>query len=419
MTAPEKASVPRPLIEKRQAWLRAIRAGDIEAALTSDGRAYPPRFGSPELQESDLDFEIAQHLEEAAPVLYEQYKREHNEAHDSRIADYRTWLRDARLARLEEMTFFCASPVEAMLLARNLEGLEDALDDWAKPERRFNRAYGTDRSAGWMSQKHLPAEASLEPARRLPLVCLASLRWDEAALNILVRAGLCPAGTFAWAEAHDAILRLADEVKAGKEGLLPKVFDLYGTTTNGLMIAGKILARQASLGQELEQAFDPKGYKSGGRKKAFKLLEDAAPVDYYPLARATEEGDIDMLEALFAAGGDPNSLSKTGVPMLATLTHAPQAAVAIWLEHGACPLMLPDPDSPEFGSDSCPSPLMQAVWEGNADLTRLLLEQSAISPAITYVEDEETSNPMAELAKERGHKKLASYLKDYAARMKA
>jgi len=40
-----------------------------------------------------------------------------------------------------------------------------------------------------------------------------------------------------------------------------------------------------------------------------------------------------------------------------------------------------------------------------------------IAPVITFKQGRKFANPMADLAKERGHAKLAAYLKDYAARM--
>lgn len=80
--------------------------------------------------------------------------------------------------------------------------------------------------------------------------------------------------------------------------------------------------------------------------------------------------------------------------------------------------MFHEPAEPNFGDNWRPSPLYEAVWEGNLDLTRLLLEQAVVRPVIAYKEGRKFVNPIADLAKERGHAKLVSYLKDYASAVK-
>jgi hypothetical protein len=95
MTVPRNHPIPAAILRGREKWLKAIEAGDIKAALISDGRAYPPNFGSPELKEADLDFEMAEQLDEAAPDLYAKQKRERMDSASEAPeipTDYRTWL---------------------------------------------------------------------------------------------------------------------------------------------------------------------------------------------------------------------------------------------------------------------------------------------------------------------------------------
>lgn len=448
--------VPAALLRRREKWLKAIETGDIKAALKAGGHALSSDNAGPELEVSDVDVELDKLRGKAESVQekqdFERLKtlraeiKADLEAHEgasegmsvrqrqagmrsikakmreleSVAASCRTWSEDVRFQRGVEFRFFGASPVEAMLRAGNLAGLSEALRLWGAPKRRYLRGfYGNRHDAGWTSRHFLPYGALDWAIGDAPLVGLAAIRGDVDALHALVRAGLCPTGQFGWLDQHDALLRLDEQKTSGSRPLLARALKQYGMARGGLSAAANRMARQADLDQALEDAFGRETYGKGGRKKALGLLAKGASVGYFPLARATEEDDIEMLEALFAAGGDPNCVYRDAVPLLAKLNTASAKAVRVWLRHGACPLMLHDPASPDFGDDWRPSPLYQAVWEGNLDMTRLLLEEAVIAPVIAYKEGRKFANPMADLAKGRGHAKLAAYLKDYATRMKA
>lgn len=442
VAASRNNAIPAALLRKREKWLKAIGAGDIRAVLKV-GRSKPADKGaSPELQRTDIDDEIGILVERAyqridalkaeANAALSAYQAEKDgmsqrqqgarmkaiEAMLAEQGELIRWVEDARLLRIEEWPYFFASPAEAMLRAGKLDGLREVLRQWGAPKRRYLRGfYYSAYDAGWTSASWLPFDVQFS-AKDIPLVTLAAIRGDTAAMQILVLAGLCPTGLHAWWDEEDALLRLDEKIKQGIRRQAAKVLRHYGMARGGLPAAANRLARMHDLGQQLEDAFGPETYKKGGRKKAFALLKKGAPVSYFPLAVATAENDLEMLEALFAAGGDPNCRYRDGVPMLAKLSDASLDGVEVWLRHGACPLMFHDPDEPDFGDGLCPSPLYEAVWEGNLDLTRLLLEKAVVQPVIAYREGRKFANPLADMAKERGHAKLAAYLKDYAARMK-
>lgn len=441
MTASSPSPIPAALLRKREKWLNAVMAGDIEAAIKAGGGKPEGPIG-PEFLYTEIDNEIglmlsdvrdrikeleaeataelsAYEVEKAGTGIRQRQAREKSiSARQDEANALESWVDDVRMQRSPELPYFFASPAEVMLREGNLEGLKEVLRQWASPRQRYLRGFDYNNfDIGWTSPGMLPRVAQIRGGfDPVPLVILAAIRGDKASMQILVQAGLCPNG-WGWWDEHDALLGLAEDVKKIHRDV-PKVLKLYGMARGGLKAAAIRLGQMGSLEQELEDAFEPATYKIDGRKKALALLKKGAPVGFYPLARATDEGDIEMLEALFAAGGDPNCRYKSGVPMLAKLSKASLEAVKVWLRHGACPLMFHDPAEPNFGDDWCPSPLYEAVWEGNLDLTRLLLEQAVVRPVIAYKEGRKFVNPIADLAKERGHAKLVSYLKDYASAVK-
>lgn len=438
MTASQKSPVPAALLRKREKWLNAVMAGNIKTAIKSGGGNPEGPIGL-EFQRTEIDNEIglmfsdvrdrieelntettaeqsAYKAEKTGMGLRERQVREKSiraRQDEAKVLEF--WVDDVRMQRSPELPYFFASPAEVMLREGNLEGLKEVVRQWASPRQRYLRGFDYNScDIGWTSPGMLPWESQIRRGfNPIPLVTLAAIRGDKASMQILVQAGLCPNG-WGWWDEHDALLGLAEDVKK----IHRDVLKLYGMARGGLKAAATRLGQMGSLEQELEDAFEPATYKIDGRKKALALLKKGAPVGFYPLARATDEGDIEMLEALFAGGGDPNCRYKSGVPMLAKLSKASLEAVKVWLRHGACPLMFHDPAEPNFGDDWCPSPLYEAVWEGNLDLTRLLLEQAVVRPVIAYKEGRKFVNPMADLAKERGHAKLVSYLKDYASATK-
>jgi hypothetical protein len=442
MAAPGKPAIPATMLRRREKWLKAIEAGDIKAAVKAGGGKPEGPIGQ-EFLGTDIDNEIGhlladtrEHIQalgtEATEGLsaYEAEKgglglrqrQSRVKAIQSKLIKQKAliaWVEDVRMLRSPELPYFGASPVEVLLREGNQEGLKQVLREWASPRRRYLRGFHYNHhDIGWTSPEALPFEARLkEGFKRIPLVTLAAIRGDTVAMQMLVQAGLCPTG-WGWADESEALLNLAERMKDGYPDAR-KVLKQYGLARGRLSAAAARLDRMGSLDQELEDVFESETYNSGGRKKAFALLKKGAPVGYYALARATEEDDIEMLEALFAAGGDPNCVYKSGVPMLAKLNKASARAVQVWLERGACPLMFHDAGAPDFGDDWCPSPLYQAVWEADLDRVRLLLEKAVVAPVIAFREGRKYVNPMADLARERGHAKLAAYLKDYVARTKA
>jgi len=401
--------VPAVLLRKREKWLNAILAGDIKAAIKAGGGKPQGPIGL-EFLETGIDREIGYRAHE----MLMKYR----DADDAAGKSLESWFDDV-CQRGTELPYYNASPVEVLLREGRLDELKQVLNEWASPRKRYLRGFDYNHyDIGWTSPEALPSKARLRGGfKRIPLVTLAAIRGDNEAMKMLVQAGLCPTG-WGWADESDGLLNLAQETKAIYPDA-PKALKQYGMARGGLKAAAARLDRMSELDQQLEDTFQPETYKNDGRKKAFPLLKKGAPVGYYALAIATEEGDIEMLEALFAGGGDPNCVYKSGVPMLAKLSKATLDAVRVWLRHGACPLIYHDPAEPNFGDGLCPSPLAEAVWEGNLELTRLLLEEAVIQPVIAYKEGKKFANPMAELAKERGHTKLAAYLKNYAAAMKA
>lgn len=75
------------------------------------------------------------------------------------------------------------------------------------------------------------------------------------------------------------------------------------------------------------------------RNEAMSIAEEGVAISYYPMAIASEAGDVELLKCFFANGGDPNCYYKTGSPMLARFDASKLDANVLqtWLDAGANP----------------------------------------------------------------------------------
>lgn len=292
-------------------------------------------------------------------------------------------LADACEMAAKELECFEQSPIEIVIRESSDEPFDALLEFCSGPKFRFadsdsslfNRASWNlnrfiARSQEKMTQEIL--DISSEPCWDMLLLALLTGRQDRA--QRMVGAGLCPSHQWEWTSFIDRIEAFS---KLGSQDLE----DACGLPNAPIQAALDWAWEKMRLAQELEELFEksiPAKESSAKFDAALKtLLDQRAPVCYFALAEATEAGRLDVLQSLFAAGGNPNCRYKTGVPMLARLDteKLTEEALQIWLDAGARPSM-PEGSSEPFGGGLCPAPLYQFAWHGRLDLAKCCLERA-------------------------------------------
>lgn len=314
---------------------------------------------------------------------------------------------------------FGASPLEIALRSGNFDVFERVLRHLCRPERTFARGYDGERGGGWTTLKprlqrvrSTEAEIELHLAFRkpdMPLLLLAVLLGDFMAANLMLQQGWAPEGGWAYGDLINAVGRIHQAIKKD-----PAFEDVVVTTLDiprgTLDAATDWLVKRANLAGELKELFGETD-DTAVRDKALKLLDQGAPVGYYPLAVTTENNDLDMLRRLFAVGANPNCQYKTGVAMLARIdakTLTPEA-LQIWLDAGANPTHGMDSGAP-FGGGLNPSALSSWAWEGRRDLIEQATTKAAAPVPLSYQADGNIYAPLLATALSRGHLELAVWL---------
>lgn len=361
----------------RKAWVEAVEAGDIGAALKAQGNEREKPHTSPEF----LPFP-------------EQFGG--GNPRDS------LWL-------ARKIPYLRASTIEAMLRAGNSEGFRRALEAWTAPERIWRRGSG-NMLDDWASSLYGSVSALPAEMAHPKLITLAALRCDQVAFRSLIKAGLCPRSQSEWAGVADIVSRSLNEERDEQHA---DFFAIYGIDPSRLGESEGMLWEQEKMASNLVKAVGKSRYGKGGREEALRLLRDGASADMQALIVAARHSDIELLEALFDAGADPNWL-RDGDPLLTDLIdEAPLDSLEVWIRRGACPFVDPDPGSPDFIDER--GPIFNAIAKGRLDVVRLLLEQSVVRPSLHVKRGKKTTNPLADFADDQGFGEIADYLRSFSA----
>lgn len=138
MTASSPSPIPAALLRKREKWLNAVMAGDIEAAIKAGGGKPEGPIG-PEFLYTEIDNEIglmlsdvrdrikeleaeataelsAYEVEKAGTGIRQRQAREKLiSARQDEANALESWVDDVRMQRSPELPYFFASPAEVML----------------------------------------------------------------------------------------------------------------------------------------------------------------------------------------------------------------------------------------------------------------------------------------------------------------
>lgn len=320
----------------------------------------------------------------------------------------------------EKIPSLGASPLEVAIRRASLPAVFKLLQSLTRPERVFERGYDGEVGKGWTSPAFRTRAHDPVIAVDLPLL---SSGFDQAAalLAILcgqrpiaeecIRHGWSPHAAHEWSHLARLVstTRLAIAANPALDPIFNELFDLPGGT---LEFAEAWLNERAALAAQLDDLFE-RNPDAAWYRELESLLARAAPVDYYPLAVASEWMDKGLLEQLFAAGANPNCTYKTGVSLLARLdaTRLKAPVLQVWLDHGANPTH-GSGSSASYGDEWNPSALYQWVWEGKLDLVRQAVEQSRGGVPLWFMDDDDgrRCSPMVDLARARGHPKLANWM---------
>lgn len=321
---------------------------------------------------------------------------------------------------IEAIPHFHRSPLEILVIEGSPETFEKALGFLSSPAIRFARSY-REGALEWASSEicsmrvfvtdsaqDIPLCKWVERNGRVPLILLALLQGNMAAATALQKSGLAPDGPTYDDMAH--ILNQTEKWCADTASAAEVLRAVLSIPTEHLKEAADWLSSKSALGSELDDLFGSKDFQSV-RDRAVSLVKCGAIVGYYPLMRATEFGDAEMLRLLFEAGGNPNALYKSGIPALARLKTEKLTpdALQIWLDAGASPLFDADSEEP-FGNGMCPSPLMQAVWDGRDWVVKQMVERAQGKVEIEYERDGAIWSPALTLALMRKHDDLAAWM---------
>ncbi|MCR5401249.1 MAG: ankyrin repeat domain-containing protein, partial [Treponema sp.] len=107
------------------------------------------------------------------------------------------------------------------------------------------------------------------------------------------------------------------------------------------------------------------------KREALKyLFEKGIPYSPDHFSKYIEKGNLEICECYLAAGMDVNSRDKDGTPMLNIAVRNDNAQLVEWLLKNGAEL---NPVSEDRGY----TPLMDAVWRKNEEITKLLIDKGA------------------------------------------
>lgn len=343
---------------------------------------------------------------------------------DDALVDDRMAFGDTAAARLavDSIELFGAIALEVALVLGSPEAFERALGPWAEPAARFaspREREHPDLMSGQMWHRALAHPKAMELLHMFPghghfLLLLAVLLGKLDQAEAMVRLGVSPTDSSEWMDCFDAwrdLLSLADA----------ELEQVVGFSREKINEASQWFRAKRQLASALDNALMPDGQLDGAAlvparakaiQEALALLDQGAPVGAFALSKASEWGEVQLLERMFKSGANPNQRAGNGIPLLARMESSKltEPVLQMWLDYGANPTMGPDAEAP-FGSGMCPSPLYQWAFEGKLDLIKQAATR-AVGPVPLRFTDNR-GNTYAELlavALWKGHVELAHWL---------
>lgn len=313
-------------------------------------------------------------------------------------------------AATSKVPWSLASPLE-IALRLDKPGSVAALCEVLK-ENTFRRGYNI-LGGGWTSWIALDRKdresipwGSEKLFGSLLALCLLNHDWES--YRKLILAGFNE-------EQVNCFLFLGPE-KEHMEDPFPRVLQHFGAIhpkfSNEAMEFLKQRADSYSRLQELcesREGLDASAAKAW-RAQVKNVLRESPWIDYWPLFVATENREWGLLKQLFQQGGDPNCRYKTGVPGLARVSTAlTPKGLQIWLDAGANPIMGFDGDEP-YGTEMCPSPLYEMVWERQLKFVRQMVENTRGNVPLQYEREGKVYSPMLALAVSRKASEVVKWL---------
>ena len=322
----------------------------------------------------------------------------------------------------ESVQDWMASPLEILLRRGAADRFKSVIRRLTNPEIRFkfpaiHEEFGNAwASLGYLLNAHgqhnwkYKNEVVNNNSLLSLALCLGML--DRA--DMLARSGICPIGSEQWHEFGLAFAVLSSLPRATLNKVVGQPIDDRTLSRATDWIEHKRIASM-SMEDACEQPGTNESLIKAAVDKAYAALEQAAGFDYLPLARACEWGRPDLLRALFAAGADPNSICKTGVPALCRIEtkHITPDVLAIWLEAGVNPCRFGGQefmDAQSFGTGYSPSALYQWTWAGRLDLVKLACDKGFEPIDLNYEYEGRTYAPLLALALHRGHGEIAAWM---------
>ncbi|QDL55001.1 hypothetical protein [Rhodoferax aquaticus] len=289
-----------------------------------------------------------------------------------RISDVAQGKEEDALLRLalERIPYLFASPLEIALRTAPIEAFEKTLLSWSSPERRFFGIDGSSKDGhGWQSfsirssilDKKQSSRALFDIGQRLKrhsLLTLALLLGKTEHAVALCRHGLRPDSQNEWDDVFSALQSF--------KGLTPDQQTwLTGCVEPKTIQAIEWLIEQDNLFNAMEEAAEELEAPQGIPKLG-ELLDQGASFSYYPMIKAMEWGQLDLLERMFKSGGNPNVTYKSGAPLMARIAgdeYFTLEALDLFLKYGTNPTMGEGAES-YFGDGWNLSALASFVWSG-------------------------------------------------------